>query len=36
MDVSGRILRVWMPAIHADMTEETVMYLLLFICCGRA
>jgi hypothetical protein len=21
MDVSGRILRVWMPAIHAGMTE---------------
>jgi hypothetical protein len=22
MDVSGRILRTWMPAIHAGMTEE--------------
>jgi hypothetical protein len=21
MDVSGRILRIWMPAIHAGMTE---------------
>jgi hypothetical protein len=21
MDVSGRILRAWMPAIHADMTK---------------
>jgi hypothetical protein len=21
MEVSGRILRVWMPAIHAGMTE---------------
>ena len=21
MDVSGRILRAWMPAIHAGMTE---------------
>jgi hypothetical protein len=23
MDVSGRILRAWMPAIHAGMTEAT-------------
>ena len=22
MDVSGRILRAWMPAIHAGMTSE--------------
>jgi hypothetical protein len=30
MDVSGRILRTWMPAIHAGMTIS------IFILCGRA
>jgi hypothetical protein len=24
MDVSGRILRAWMPAIHAGMTEAAM------------
>jgi len=24
MDVSGRILRHWMPAIHAGMTEAAI------------
>jgi hypothetical protein len=28
MDVSGRILRAWMPAIHAGMTEICVFMLL--------
>jgi len=23
-DVSGRILRAWMPAIHADMTKASI------------
>jgi hypothetical protein len=31
MDVSGRILHTWMPAIHAGMTELSI-----FILCGRA
>jgi hypothetical protein len=31
MDVSGRILHTWMPAIHAGMTK-----LPIFILCGRA
>jgi hypothetical protein len=31
MDVSGRILRIWMPAIHAGMTKLSV-----FMLCGRA
>ena len=31
MDVSGRILRAWMPAIHAGMTE-----ICIFMFCGRA
>jgi hypothetical protein len=31
MDVSGRILRTWMPAIHAGMTMTSI-----FIFCGRA
>jgi hypothetical protein len=31
MDVSGRILHTWMPAIHAGMTKLSV-----FIFCGRA
>ena len=30
-DVSGRILRTWMPAIHAGMTK-----LFIFMFCGRA
>jgi hypothetical protein len=29
-DVSGRILRIWMPAIHAGMTKLSI-----FILCGR-
>ena len=48
MDVSGRILRAWMPAIHAGMTEvadgkNPVEYwrwrramCLFFMLCGRA
>ena len=28
MDVSGRILRTWMPAIHAGMTKLSI-----FIFC---
>jgi hypothetical protein len=31
MDVSGRILRAWMPAVHAGMTENCF-----FMFCGRA
>jgi hypothetical protein len=31
MDVSGRILRAWMPAIHAGMTNSWI-----FMFCGRA
>jgi hypothetical protein len=31
MDVSGRILRIWMPAIHAGMTKLSI-----FIFWGRA
>jgi hypothetical protein len=31
MDVSGRILRTWMPAIHAGMTK-----LCILMFCGRA
>jgi hypothetical protein len=31
MDVSGRILRIWMSAIHAGMTKLSV-----FMLCGRA
>jgi hypothetical protein len=31
MDVFGRILRTWMPAIHAGMTK-----LCSFMFCGRA
>jgi hypothetical protein len=31
VDVSGRILRPWMPAIHAGMTK-----LCIFMFCGRA
>jgi hypothetical protein len=31
MDVSGRILRIWMPAIHAGMTNGCI-----FILCRRA
>jgi hypothetical protein len=30
MDVSGRILRAWMPAVHAGMTEEK------FVICPYA
>jgi hypothetical protein len=30
MDVSGRILRTWMPAIHAGMTRITI-----FMFCGE-
>jgi hypothetical protein len=30
MDVSGRILRAWMPAIHAGMTK-----LYIFMLWGR-
>jgi hypothetical protein len=30
MDVSGRILRIWMPAIHGGMTK-----LCIFIFWGR-
>ncbi len=32
MDVSGRILRIWMPAIHAGMTVdfEALSPLILF------
>ena len=26
MDVSGRILRTWMPAIHAGMTRSTFSF----------
>ena len=29
MDVSGRILRSWMPAIHAGMTKISI-----FMFCG--
>jgi hypothetical protein len=29
MDVSGRILHTWMPAIHAGMTKLSI-----FILCG--
>ena len=41
MDVSGRILRGWMPAIHAGMTEaadgqNAVKYWRFFMLCGRA
>jgi len=31
MDVSGRILRTWMPAIHAGMTVICIS-----ILCGHA
>jgi hypothetical protein len=31
MDVSGRILHTWMPAIHAGMTKLSI-----FILCGCA
>jgi hypothetical protein len=31
MDVSGRILHAWMPAIHDGMTK-----LCIFMFCGRA
>jgi hypothetical protein len=31
MDVSGRILRTWMPAIHAGMTTLSI-----FMLWGRA
>jgi hypothetical protein len=31
MDVSGRILRIWMPAIHAGMTK----LLILMLCNER-
>jgi hypothetical protein len=31
MDVSGRILRTWMPAIHAGMTKLSI-----FILCRQA
>jgi hypothetical protein len=31
MDVSGGILRAWMPAIHAGMTV-----ICIFMFCGRA
>jgi hypothetical protein len=31
MDVFGRILRAWMPAIHAGMTKLSI-----FMFCGRA
>jgi hypothetical protein len=31
MEVSGRILRSWMPAIHAGMTKLSI-----FILWGRA
>jgi hypothetical protein len=31
MDVSGRILRTWMPAIHAGMTALSIC-----ILCRRA
>ena len=31
MDVSGRILHTWMPAIHAGMTKLSI-----FMFCGRA
>jgi len=30
MDVSGRILRTWMPAIHAGMTEKKFAMILCF------
>ena len=30
MDVSGRILHTWMPAIHAGMTKLSI-----FIFCGE-
>jgi hypothetical protein len=37
MDVSGRILRAWMPAIHAGMTaEKPVEWIAVFMFCGRA
>jgi hypothetical protein len=46
MDVSGRILRTWMPAIHAGMTEADgqtpsnldvgVQECTSFMFCGRA
>jgi hypothetical protein len=38
-DVSGRILRAWMPAIHAGMTKPTVCLeteSLFFIPLGQA
>jgi hypothetical protein len=31
MDVSGRILHIWMPALHAGMTKLSI-----FMFCGRA
>jgi hypothetical protein len=31
MDVCGRILHTWMPAIHASMTK-----ICIFMLCGRA
>jgi hypothetical protein len=31
VEVSGRILRIWMPAIHAGMTK-----LSMFMFCARA
>jgi hypothetical protein len=37
MDVYGRILQAWMPAIHAGMTEkEPVMCPTLVMFWGRA
>jgi hypothetical protein len=48
MDMSGRILRIWMPAIHAGMTEAgdwpnrvnvgigVEGCSFIFILCGRA
>jgi hypothetical protein len=37
MDVSGRILRTWMPAIHAGMTERRpLIHLFVFMSFGRA
>jgi hypothetical protein len=30
MEVCGRVLRTWMPAIHAGMTEEKPVMVLRF------
>jgi hypothetical protein len=27
MDVSGRILRAWMPAVHAGMTDAVLIFM---------